>query len=349
MRVSLILPCRDEEDAVASCVEEAIVALRSLDDVSEFEVIVSDSSSDRSAQRAREAGALVVSHGERGYGRAIKRGVERARYDVIVYADADGSYDLSEVGSLLSHIKNHDIVIGSRQYFEPGSMPRLNRTLGNPVLSMINGALMGRRIQDSQSGFRALRRTTFERLRLKADGMEFASEMLLRASELGMRIKETPIRYRRRIGATKLERWKDGLAHLFLIFTFIPDRTLLFPGSVLMVIGFFLFALPLLAIQVEPSLSLIAFVSLVVGYAFVLLWRLATELRSSRMSNKTHAVVYVRMLSFALVVPSLIYILARGWYGSFGPTDIIMLGIFALGIQTVLHSAVLRMIQVSAA
>jgi glycosyltransferase involved in cell wall biosynthesis len=153
MRVSVILPCRDEEDAVASCVKEAITALRSLDGVSAFEVIVSDSSSDRSAQRARDAGARVVLHGECGYGRAIKRGAEHARYEIIVYADADGSYDLSEIGSLLNHIEDHDIVIGRRRYFEPGAMPYLNRVLGNPVLSSINGSIMGRRIHDSQSGF----------------------------------------------------------------------------------------------------------------------------------------------------------------------------------------------------
>ncbi len=244
--VSVVFPCRDEEAAVARCVEEArtIFATHHI----EGEIIVADSSRDRSAAIATKAGAAVVPHGKDGYGTALREGIACARGEIIIYSDADGTYDLSTIPSLLKALERADIAIGSRLdgTIVPGAMPFLHRYFGTPVLNLLLFVFFGIRTSDSQSGFRALKRSTYDTLALKTSGMEFATEMLIKAKQKRLTYAEVPITYRPRRGTSKLRPYRDGFAHLKYI-------ALQAPLSVYFVTGGILFALGALGLSLNEA------------------------------------------------------------------------------------------------
>ncbi len=220
MSVSVVLPCLDEAGGVANAVQEALQGLRSAG-LSGQIIVVDNGSTDDSAAAAAAAGATVVSEPRRGYGMAIRRGVQAARGDIIVVADADSSYDLRQLGQLVHRVVHGaDIVIGTRarDRIEAGAMPWLHRRVGIPGLNLLLAMATGRWFRDSQSGFRALNRQRLISLGCTSVGMEYASEMLLMAHRAGLRIEEVPVRYRRRIGASKLNPVGDGLRHCRLLF-----------------------------------------------------------------------------------------------------------------------------------
>lgn len=235
--VSIVFPCRDEKTAVASCVEEAraIFATHHI----EGEIIVADSSHDGSAAIATKAGAAVVPHGKDGYGTALREGIARARGEIIIYADADGTYDLSAIPPLLKTLERADIAIGSRLggTIASGAMPLLHRYLGTPVLNLLLFLFFGVRTSDSQSGFRALKRSTYDMLALKTSGMEFATEMLIKAKQKHLTYAEVPIAYRARRGTSKLRPYRDGFAHLKYIALQAPLSVYFVTGGVLLALG----------------------------------------------------------------------------------------------------------------
>ena len=218
--VSVVLPCLDEAEGVVTAVREALQGLRSAG-LSGQVIVVDNGSTDDSAAAAAALGATVVSEPRRGYGTAIRRGIRMARGDVIVLADADSSYDLAELGTLVHRVREGaDVVVGtrSRHGLERGAMPWLHQRVGVPGLNLLLAVAAGRWFRDSQSGFRAFRREPFLRLGCTASGMEFASEMLLMAHRAELRIDEVPVRFRRRAGASKLRPLADGLRHCRLLF-----------------------------------------------------------------------------------------------------------------------------------
>ncbi|MCD6031103.1 MAG: glycosyl transferase, family 2 [Thermomicrobiales bacterium] len=219
MRVSVVLPCLDEASGVVTAVEEAWQGLRS-SALSGQIIVVDNGSMDGSAAAAAAVGATIVSEPRRGYGAAIRRGLQAARGDVIVMADADGSYDLHQLGTLVHRVaQGADIVVGTRlsNRREAGAMPWLHRRVGIPGLNLLLAMATGRWFHDSQSGFRAFKREPMLRLGCTAGGMEYASEMLLLAHRAGLRIEEIPVRYRRRLGVSKLRPVGDGLRHCRLL------------------------------------------------------------------------------------------------------------------------------------
>jgi glycosyltransferase involved in cell wall biosynthesis len=216
----VVIPCLDEAAAVAACVRDAHDALLRAGVVGEV-IVVDNGSTDGSAVVARGAGAHVIEEPVRGYGRAYRRGFREARGRYIVMGDADGSYDFADVGRFVSELeRGADFVIGSRLRgrIHPGSMSWARRYVGNPVLTRVLNALHGTQVSDGHCGMRALRRELLPRLDLRANGMEFASEQLIRSSQLGLRIVELPIDYRPRAGRSKLSPIGDGLRHLRLLF-----------------------------------------------------------------------------------------------------------------------------------
>jgi len=220
MRVSVVLPCLDEAEGVVTTVQEALQGLRSAGLIGHV-VVIDNASTDDSAAAAAAAGATVMAEPQRGYGMAIRRGLQVARGDVVVLADADSSYDLRQLGDLVDRIvQGADVVVGTRSWdkLETGAMPWLHRRVGVPGLNLLLAAATGRRFRDSQSGFRAFRREPFLRLGCTATGMEYASEMLLMAHRAGLRIDEVPVRFRRRTGVSKLRPVGDGLRHCRLLF-----------------------------------------------------------------------------------------------------------------------------------
>jgi glycosyltransferase involved in cell wall biosynthesis len=237
MLVSVVIPCLNEAQTIAECVTRA---RRVLDETAlEGEVIVVDNgSTDGSGDLARRAGALVVEEPRRGYGSAYLAGLAVARGDYVVMVDADLTYDFGEIPKFVRELENGaQVVIGNRmQNIRPGAMPLLSR-LGNPLLSGFLNILHRTNVHDAHSGMRALRRDVVPVLGLRTVGMEFASEMVIRATREHLDVREVPIALHPRRGISKLSPFRDGWRHLRLILVYNPTFLFLVPGAVLFVAG----------------------------------------------------------------------------------------------------------------
>ena len=204
------------------------------------EVVVADNNSeDDSALLAREAGAHVVIEHRRGYGSAYLAGFAASRGRYIVMADADLTYDFKEIPRFVSALQDGaEMVIGDRMdNIQPGAMPWLHRYIGNPVLTGMLNLFFATGVKDAHCGMRALRREVLERLDLRTTGMEFASEMVIRASKEKLRIAEFPIEYHPRGGQSKLSSFRDGWRHLRFLLVHSPTHLFIVPGAALAGLG----------------------------------------------------------------------------------------------------------------
>ncbi len=238
--VSVILPCLDEAESISACVSEA---RRGLDRANlRGEVLVVDNGSvDGSADLAEAAGARVVVETRRGYGAALRRGIEEAVGDIGIMADADMTYDLENLGQLVEVVSGGaGLVLANRlDGLNSGTMPILHRVLGTPTISfMLRRISEGRvSVRDSQSGYRAFDMVKIRELHLQSSGMEFASEMLVQAGAAGLEIDEIDLEYRPRAGESKLNTFEDGLRHLKLLALLDPRLVLLWPGLCALLLG----------------------------------------------------------------------------------------------------------------
>ena len=241
MKVSVLMPCLNEASTLAACIEEAFDGLREAGLAGE--VIVADNGSDDdSVAIAVSMGARVVSVPRRGYGSALSAGVASSRGEYVVMGDADGSYDFTSVGAFVEKLRSgYDLVMGNRFSggIDEGAMPFLNKWLGNPVLSSVGRFLFRSGIGDFHCGLRGFRRDAIERLNLQTSGMEFASEMVIKASVNRLRVAEIPVRLRKdgRDRRPHLRPWRDGWRHLRFMLLFSPRWLFLVPGSVLFFAG----------------------------------------------------------------------------------------------------------------
>ena len=238
--VSVILPCLNEEEAIAQTIAEAWQGIEAGGYDGEV-VVVDNGSTDRSVALAIEAGARVVCEEERGYGAALRRGIREAHGSIGVMADADLTYDLPNLGQVVGKVEEGaDLALACRlDGMNRDSMPFLHRLLGTPVLSwMLRRITKGEVVvRDSQSGYRAFNLDRIRDLRLQGSGMEFASEMLFQASLNKYKIDEIKLPYRARVGESKLNTFQDGLRHLKLLTLLAPRVALLWPGVALAVLG----------------------------------------------------------------------------------------------------------------
>lgn len=244
---SVVLPCLDEAGSVASCVRQALEATERAGLDGEV-LVVDNGSTDGSDELARRSGARVVYEPRPGYGSALLAGIAAARGQVVVMADADGSYDLDRIPDLVLPVLRgeSDMVVGSR-IANRKTMPFLHRFLGTPMLTFLVRRATGRHtLSDSQSGFRAFDRDAVQALGLQGTGMEFASELLIRAVRWGWRIDEVKTEYRARVGESKLSTFRDGWRHLRLIVLLAPDLVLIWPGLAALLGGMVLSLLSLL-------------------------------------------------------------------------------------------------------
>jgi glycosyltransferase involved in cell wall biosynthesis len=238
--ISVVLPCLNEEGSVGRVVLDALRATATAG--LQAEVVVADNgSTDGSAREARAAGARVVSAPARGYGNAYHAGMGAARGRVLVMADADGTYPMEAIPELVAPVLagEQDLVIGNRLQgaIARRAMPWTHRYIGTPMLTAILNRFSGVSVSDAHSGMRAIGRDAYFSLRLATPGMEYASEMILKASRAKLRVAEVPIVYRQRVGASKLETWPDGWRHLKFLLLASPNWLFLVPGAALVVVG----------------------------------------------------------------------------------------------------------------
>jgi glycosyltransferase involved in cell wall biosynthesis len=236
--VSVVIPCLNESRCIAACVTAARAALVGAG--IDGEVIVADNASeDGSAQLAADAGALVVTERRRGYGSAYLAGFAVARGEYVVMADADLTYDFAEIPRFVSALEaGADLVVGDRMdNIQPGAMPWLHRYVGNPLLSGFLNVLFKTGVRDAHCGMRAFRRSALTALDLRTTGMEFASEMVIRAAKVKLRIEQVPIVYRPRDGESKLSTFRDGWRHLRFLLLHSPMYLFILPGLLMFILG----------------------------------------------------------------------------------------------------------------
>jgi glycosyltransferase involved in cell wall biosynthesis len=242
--VSVVIPCLNEAENIELCVRTAceVLARTGIDG----EVIVVDNASeDDSAALAAACGARVVSEPRRGYGSAYLAGFAAARGRYIVMADADLTYDFNEIPRFVAALEEGaELVMGDRMdNIHPGAMPWLHRYVGNPILTGLLNVFFDTGIKDAHCGMRALRRDVLPRLDLRTTGMEFASEMVIRAAKERLRIAEFPIEYHPRGGESKLSSFRDGWRHLRFLLVHSPTHLFILPGALLAGLGTLIVAL----------------------------------------------------------------------------------------------------------
>ncbi len=237
-KVSVVIPCLNEAENIEECVQRAITAMAGAD--IDGEVVVSDNNStDGSGALAEAAGARVILETRPGYGSAYLAGFDAARGEYIVMADADLTYDFAEIPRFVEELdKGAQLVMGDRMdNIHPGAMPWLHRYVGNPVLTGILNVFFKTGVSDAHCGMRGFRRDILPILDLRTTGMEFASEMVIRASKEKLRIAEFPIEYHPRGGESKLSSFRDGWRHLRFLLVHSPTHLFMVPGLVLTVLG----------------------------------------------------------------------------------------------------------------
>jgi len=236
-KISVVLPCLNEEATISDCLRKIKEAFEKYHLEGEI-IVVDNGSTDRSAEIARSFGAKVVEEKKRGYGNAYHRGIAETKGDFIVIGDADNTYDFLEIDKFIKPLKQgYEMVIGNRfAGMKKGAMTFLSR-LGNLILSGILRLFFKTKIRDSHCGMRSFRRQAYDKLNLQTTGMEYASEIIVKAIWQNLKIKEVPISYYPRAGESKLSPWRDGWRHLKFMLLYAPNWLFLGPGVFLFFIG----------------------------------------------------------------------------------------------------------------
>ncbi len=239
--LTILMPCLNEAETIETCVRKAraYIESRHLD----AEVVVADNgSTDGSQALAERCGARVVAVQSRGYGAALRHGIESARGRFVIMGDADDSYDFSALDPFMTQLRaGYELVMGNRFRggIKPNAMPPLHKYLGNPVLTGIGRLLFRSPCGDFHCGLRGFSRDAIRSLALSSNGMEFASEMVVKATLRGLRITEVPtvLSPDGRSRAPHLRSWRDGWRHLRFLLLFSPSWLFFYPGIVMLIVG----------------------------------------------------------------------------------------------------------------
>ena len=369
IELSVVMPCLNEKATVGTCVKKAVEAMQRHG--IRGEVIVADNgSTDGSQQIATEHGARVVPIETRGYGSALYGGIAAARGRFVLMGDSDDSYDFGQLPKFVNKLREgYDLVMGNR--FQggilPGAMPPLHRYLGNPFLTGVGRLFFRSPVGDFHCGLRAFRKDAIERLGLRTRGMEFASEMVVKATRFGLRVTEIPTTLSPdgRDHASHLRTWRDGWRHLRFLLLYSPRWLFLYPGIALFVLGSVVSALlipgPLIIgnISFDINTLLFAAMAILIGFqsvifaAFTKIFAISEGLlpEDPRLSRLFRYLT----LEVGLVVGVLLILAGTGGWGlgleywrshHFGPLDpektlrIVIPGLvcFTLGFQIILSS-----------
>lgn len=368
--LSIILPCRNEEQALAFCLDQIkkIIKNNSL----KAEIIVSDSSTDKSPDIAKENDVILLKHDKEGYGIAYLEAFKIAKGKYIFMADADGTYSFNEIPNFLKYLKEgNDLVIGNRfgGKMEKDAMPFLNRYFGNPILSFILRLFFFAKIKDSHSGMRAIKKESLDKLNLRTTGMEFASEMIIKGIKNGLKIKEVPINYYKRKGISKLKPFSDAWKHLRFMLLYSPLFLFFIPGLFLFLSGilsmaWFYFGTPkILGIQMYYHPMFFSSALVIIGYQLIIFAAFAKSYainhlgESSGKMEKLYKLITIERASIIgiaiLILGSLIYafILSEWISGGFKSLEeiknsIVGLTLIILGTQTIFSSFMLSILSI---
>jgi len=239
--VSIVMPCLNEAEALPYCLDKAFAFLK-VNNIDGEVLVVDNGSYDDSAGIAVSHGAIVVTEDKKGYGAAIMAGIKEANGRYIIIGDADDSYDFSNIIEFVRLLRQGtDLVVGNR--FNGGiqkhAMPFLHRYVGNPVLSFLGRVFFHIPVNDFHCGLRGIKKSSFEQLQLKTTGMEFASEMIVKAALYKLKISQTPVVLYpdKRNRPSHLKTWHDGWRHLRFLLLYSPRWLFLIPGITLMLLG----------------------------------------------------------------------------------------------------------------
>jgi glycosyltransferase involved in cell wall biosynthesis len=282
VELSIVMPCLNEADTLAICLEKAFGALRSNEIAGEV-VVADNGSTDGSVEIALRSGARVVHVLERGYGRALMGGIAAARGRYVVMGDADDSYDFREIPRFLSRLRDgYELVQGCRLAagggtVMAGAMPLLHRWIGNPLFSLLARRWFRAPIRDVYCGLRGFTKELYERLDQRCTGMEFATEMIIKASFAGARMLDVPVTLHpdgRRAHAPHLRTFRDGWRTLRFFLLFSPRWLFLVPGGLLMALGLLGYAIAMPGLHIhgvafDAHTLLFASLALICGYQSV--------------------------------------------------------------------------------
>ncbi|MDQ2923192.1 MAG: glycosyltransferase family 2 protein [Candidatus Dormibacteraeota bacterium] len=280
VEISIVMPCLNEAETLATCIRKAQRAIAN-ENLSAEIIVADNGSTDGSQAIAMEHGARVVPVARKGYGSALIAGIGAAHGRFVIMGDADDSYDFTAIAPLIEKLRaGYDLVMGNRFLggIESGAMPWSHRWIGNPVLTLISRIFFHTPVGDAHCGLRGFRKEAYVRMRLRATGMEFASEMVIKASLKGMRIAEVPVSLRPdgRSRPPHLRTWRDGWRHLRFMLLFSPRWLFLYPGLALFAAGVLLSAVLLggpvyvAGLRLDIHTLLVAGFLALVGYQLVL-------------------------------------------------------------------------------
>lgn len=279
---SIVMPCLNESETLAICIEKANEFFKT--NTINGEVIIADNgSSDGSQEIALNHGAKVISIANKGYGNALKGGIENASGKYIIIGDADNSYDFSNLTPFIEKLRDGaDLVIGNRFKggIKKGAMPFLHKYLGNPVLSFLGRLFFKSSIGDFHCGLRGFSKKAYLKMNLATSGMEFASEMIVKSNLLNLKIVEVPtILYKDgRSRKPHLNTWSDGWRHLRFLLLYSPKWLFLIPGIIMMVLGFvfslllIISPIQILTVTFDVHTLLYATSLLLIGFQFVVFY-----------------------------------------------------------------------------
>jgi len=361
VELSIVLPCRNEEKAIGFCIKQ----IQEVIDKNKLnaEIIVSDSSSDKSPEITKRLNAKLVKHNKKGYGIAYLEGFKEAKGKYIIIGDADGTYDFRNIPLILHYLKNknYDMVIGNRfkGKMHKKAMPFLHRYVGNPILSSLIKLFFNTKIGDSHCGLRGFTRKALSLMDLRTTGMEFASEMVMKAVKNDLRIKEIPINYHKRIGKSKLNTFSDGWRHLRFMLMYAPNYLFIVPGITLLILGlviglqFYFGTFEIFKIRFYDYPMLIGCFCIILGYQIINLGLFCkTYAKSIGFEKRDRMVEFISkiinfesglLFGFILVLISLLWgaLNVVNWFtqGFKNISNIkdyfIILTLFVLGIQTI--------------
>jgi len=366
--LSVILPCRNEEEAL----EECIIKIKEVFKNHRIngEIIVSDSSTDRSPEIARKLGVVLVKHDKEGYGAAYLEGFKAAKARHFFCADPDGSYDFAEIPRFLNYLNDgYDFVIGNRFQgkITQGAMPLSHKYIGNPLLSSILRVFFQASISDTHCGMRAISREGLNKLNLKTLGMEFASEMVVKTIKKKLRIKELPINYYKRKGKSKLKSLADGWRHLRFMLLYSPFYLFFVPGLLMFLLGLvsmtwlYLGSVTVLGIKLFFHPMFFSSVLVITGYQIMLFSLFAKTYATTHLGEESprfqslYKYITIEKASFAGILLTLLGIIIYavvffGWVKSgFGAlrkvkVSIVALTLIAVGTQTIFSSFMLSIL-----